>query len=120
MLGLALSLCGLTLIGCTDSDTTQAGSCGAQLHSIYSTWVRDGRPSEINMSNYISSENHYFVFTNIYTIQNNAYHCRFAVRSEYFRRRGVLAITDEKLLLWIYDDRESVIVSPELRPRFDR
>jgi hypothetical protein len=53
-----------------------------------------------------------FVFTNVVTSTNVIFHCRFAARRPSWPA-GVLAITDEGILVWVRDKDGKVTVSPE-------
>ena len=112
----------LLVLGCEDSDTTQAIYIGPALRSIYKFWVRDGRPEPPDFSRYVTSTTtSFFYYTNVVKFGTNTLHCRFAGKSANFRRNGILAITDEQLLVWIpKDDRGQIIVSLETNRWFDR
>lgn len=111
--------CFAVFIGCTDSDTHEALSLGAELKVLYATWVKDGRPEVTNVNKYISSNRAtFFVYTNKVQIGTNVYHCRFGARSSNFRRNGLLTISDEKVLIWVGNDG-SVIVNPQDHPKFE-
>jgi hypothetical protein len=118
--GSVLSVLFLLLVGCVDSDSREAAFLGTDLNTLYRAWVRDGRPEPFDTSKYISSNaRRYFAYTNLVNLGSNVFHCRFAARSTNFRRQGILAITDEQVLLWLSDDG-NIVVSPERNPRFDR
>lgn len=118
--GGVLSALSLFLVGCVDSDSREAAFLGTDLHTLYRAWVRDGRPEPVDTSKYISSNARgYFAHTNVVDLGSNVFRCRFAARSANFRRQGILAITDEQVLLWLSDDG-NIVVSPERNPRFDR
>jgi len=117
--GGVISALSLLLIGCEDSDTTEAVYLKADLNTLYRAWVRDGQPQSVDTSKYISSNRRqYFVHTNVLDFGSNVFHCRFGARSANFRRQGILAITDEQVLLWFSDDGK-IVVSPERNPRFE-
>ena len=120
IVGGVLSAFFLLIIGCEDSDTTEAVYLKADLNSLYRAWVRDGRPQAVDTRKYISSNRRqYFVHTNVVDLGTNVLHCRFGARSANLRRKGVFAITDEEVLIWI-PDAGKIIVSPEHNRRFDR
>jgi hypothetical protein len=118
--GLIVAVC-LCLVSCEDSDTVEAIYYKADLKGIYMAWVRDGKPSSINITNYVgsnSSGSSFFACTNAVVAGTNVFHCRFACRSPVFRRKGVIAISDEQVLLWIGDDSK-IVVSPETKRGFE-
>lgn len=115
-----LSVLAFSLHGCVDSDNREATLLGTDLKSLYRAWLRDGRPEPVDTSKYIwSNARQYFTHTNVVNLGSNVFHCRFGARSTNFRRQGILAITDEQVLLWLSDDGK-VVVSPERNLRFDR
>jgi hypothetical protein len=117
---LTFLFCGLALTGCVDSDTTEALSTGVALKEVYRDWVRDGRPDVVNIEKYVSSNRStFFIYTNTINLGANSYHCRFAVRSRNFRRKGFLAISDEQTLIWIWDNSNNVVIEPEKNLRFE-
>jgi len=105
------------LTGCHREDTAHAQSLAPGLKILYKTWVAEGRPTEFNPTNYIkSSSDEFFVFTNTVQANGQAYHCRFAVRSpNRFGTNGVLAITDEQVILWVGASSNDIIVAPETK-----
>ncbi|SRR6266567_6311532 len=114
-----LALCGL-LAGCESSDRTEAVYLALDLRTVYRAWTRDGRPPAPDISNYVRNKDvQYFVYTNVVEIGTNTFHCQFGLRSMLFRRRGILAITDEQVVLWVPDYDKKVVVSPETKRWFD-
>ena len=104
---------------CEDSDTTEAFHAGEGLKTLYMQWSQDGRPMPPNTGKYIRSNlRHFFNYTNTINAGTNVFHCRFGATSEQFRRHGILAITDEHVLIWIGEDKK-VVVSPESKLHFD-
>ena len=116
-----LLACCLGITGCVDSDTSEALSLGADLKVLYGKWVEDGRPQLVDVDGYISSNRRrFFVYTNVVQVGSNYFHCEFGARSQNFRRKGMLVITDEKVLLWIGDKDNEIIVDPQKNRRFDQ
>lgn len=114
-----LLACCLGITGCTDSDTSEALSLGADLKVLYGNWVKDGRPQLVDVEAYISSNRRqFFVYTNVVQVGSNYFHCRFGARSQNFRRKGMLVISDEQVLLWIGDQKNEIIVDPQKNRRF--
>jgi hypothetical protein len=113
--------CCLGITGCMDSDTSEALSLGADLKVLYGNWVKDGRPQLADVDAYISSNRRqFFTYTNVVQVGSNYFHCRFSARSQNFRRKGVLVISDEQVLLWIGDQNNEIIVDPQKKRSFDQ
>ena len=76
---------------------------GIYLRNLYRSWAKDGYPEGVETTNYVSSTSaRYFVFTNRFTIKGEGVACQFAVESELFNDKGVLAISrDGKRIVWI-------------------
>lgn len=95
----------------------------SMLRTIYSYWVNHGRPNNFNITEAIypvGPDPSYFVFTNQVSIKGKTYHCQFGSRYSHWPG-GVLAITDEKVTLWIPDRADAkVTVSPESCLRVER
>ena len=116
-----LLACCFGVTGCMDSDTSEALSLGADLKVIYEKWIKDGRPQLVDVDAYISSNRRYFfVYKNIIQVGPNYFHCEFGARSQNFRRKGMLVISDEQVLLWIGDQNNEIIVNPQKNRRFDQ
>jgi hypothetical protein len=111
---------GLCLTGCQSDDVTHARALSPNLRILYDAWRKEGRPAAFAIDRYLSpSRDNYFVFTNSVAVAGSTYHCRFAVRSpSRFSRPGVLAITDEQVILWIGDSPNDLIASPETKRSF--
>ena len=76
-------------------------------------WLSHGRPPGFQLSEVIGPPDDFFVFTNTVKTTNGVLHCRFGSRSPGWPP-GVLAITDEKLLVFIRERDGKVIFSPEI------
>jgi len=77
-------------------------------------WEKKGRPIGFDPTSAVqSSDERYYTFTNEILVAGQAYHCRFAVRSQLIHTAGAMAITDDGTHLWIYDKDGKVILSPE-------
>lgn len=102
-------------VGCSPNEATHSRVLAGRLRSLYQDWARDGRPENVDTDNYITaSKDDYLVFTNVVAVGTNLFHCRFAVRSPgRFARPGVLAISDEGVILWVGDKGGDVIVAPD-------
>src|SRR5208283_4919669 len=100
-----LALVSIALIGCkkTESDEPVA-MMALGLRLVQENWVKEGRPDNFKPDNVVqSSVEHFSVFTNEIAVAAVVYHCRFAVRSDLIHTPGIMAITDEGVLLWIRD-----------------
>lgn len=107
--------------GCVQSDTKEALSLAADLRALYGSWAKDGRPEQPNVNAYIhSNRRQFFIYTNVVRVETNYFHCRFGARSQNLQRKGVLAICDEQVMLWIPDESGEVIVDPQNNSRFNR
>ena len=105
---LALSMC-----GCTKRDPGSDFATSAfALRYAQDYWVSHSRPSGFQLGEVIGPPADFFVFTNMVKTTNGVLHCRFGAREPGWPP-GVLAITDEKLLIFIRERDGKVIVSPE-------
>ena len=119
ILGVATLLC-VVVIGCEPSEKAHARTLGGTLRYVYGEWVKQGRPEAFEPTNYtthISSTSgtkyQVFVFTNTVTVKPDVFHCHFAVRDpSRFYKPGLVAITDEGVLLWVGDDGK-IVVAPD-------
>jgi len=112
------------VVGCEPTERTHARTLGGQLRYLYQQWSKEGRPASFQLTNYITSisdtnstPDRFIVFTNTVSTEGSVYHCRFAVRSSpggRFWKPGVLAISDEGVLLWIADDGK-IVVAPDTK-----
>jgi hypothetical protein len=74
------------------------------LAPLVSDWEWQGKPT--NMALMVLPSDHGsayepFVFTNTIQIRGTNYHCLFALRSARFAYDGMLAITGERVVLWV-------------------
>ena len=77
-MGGVFSALALLLVGCEDSDTTEAVYLKADLNTLYRAWAKDGQPEPVDTSKYISSNRRqYFIQTNVVNLGSNVFHCRF-------------------------------------------
>lgn len=108
----------MTMTGCEPDEQYHARILGGRLRGLYLDWSKKGRPEDFVTTNYfynVGSSNQYFWFTNTVTVQNNQLHCRFAIRDpRRFQGPGLLAITDEGVLLWVGDDGK-VVLAPDTK-----
>lgn len=102
-------------IGCAEKESKEPiVNMAVGLDTVRGVWMKQGRPDNFNPTNVVlSSVEHFFVFTNDISVSDQIYHCRFAVRSALLCTPGLMAITDDGVLLWIYDKDGKVIVSPQ-------
>jgi hypothetical protein len=119
-----LSLFGILVIacviitGCEPEEQYHARMLGGQLRSLYRKWNDGGRSSEFVVTNHIYvgwTTNQFFLYTNKAYANGEQYQCRFAIRdSTRFVKPGLLAITDDNVLLWI-GDNGTIVVNPDAR-----
>ena len=118
----AIILLILAAASCEPTEKTHARILGGTLRYVYSEWKTQGSPSSFEPTNYVrsvssnyGSKYQVFVFTNTVSVKPNEFHCRFAMRApDRFYKTGLVAITDEGLLLWIGDDGK-IIVAPDVK-----
>lgn len=112
----------VVVIGCSPSEKTHARIVSGDLRYLYREWVKDGRPDNFEPTNYIfdvsstyGTSNQYFVFTNTVSAEGTRFHCRFARRdATRFHKPGIMAISDEGVVLWIAADG-MIVVAPETK-----
>jgi hypothetical protein len=101
------------VVGCKDKYEFWYFRGGTEnLQFIQEEWVKEGRPVGFRATNFMGPNNIYFDFTNTLTITNKVFHCRFAERHPALP--GLLAITDDGVILWIRDRDGKVTISPEI------
>ena len=112
---LFITLLNLGLMGCTKTESSEPiGNVAAGLDIIRKIWVKQGHPNNFDPTNLVrSSVEHFYTFTNEISVGGKDYHCRFAGRSELIHTPGAMAITDDGIVLWVYDKDGKAIVSPE-------
>src|SRR5271156_735206 len=107
--------CLSVLVGCRRSPTYPSYDFrvdAACLTLAQRGWISDGRP-DTDVSAYVRPTDVYFVFTNTVYTTNAAFHCHFGAHRPSWPN-GVLAGTDEGVVVWIRSRDGAVIVSPEL------
>jgi hypothetical protein len=82
------------------------------LREDYDYWLSHGRPAGFQPSEVGGLPEKYFVYTNIVTTRRGVLHCLFACREPVWPP-GVLAITDDRLVVFIRERDGKVIFSPE-------
>jgi len=111
MLTISLALC---MCSCAKRDPgSDFAESAFALRYAQDYWVSHGRPRGFQLSEIIGPPGTFFVFTNMVNTTNGALHCRFGARWPGWPP-GVLAITDEKLLIFIRERDGKVIFSPEI------
>jgi|GEM_PF-2072311 hypothetical protein len=81
---------------------------GLTLTTVWRAWVKDGKPTDIDLSRYIGETSAQLsVLTNQILITATPYKARFGLRSARFSRPGLLVITEEGEFIWM-DDRGDV------------
>ena len=77
-------------------------------------WVNNGKPEQFDPSTTLkSSSETLFIFTNKVEASGSFYNCRFAIRSLRIKDKGIMAIADDRVILWIQESDGKVILSPE-------
>jgi len=81
-----------------------------------STWEKDGRPDRSTLTITFRQVTGWFrplpgLYMFVPLVQS--YHCRSGSSGGFYRAPGVLAITDEKVFVYIRDSDGKVFVSPE-------
>ncbi len=108
----AALLAGLTFLARRENHRVALYNGAGVLAPLVSDWERQGKPTNMALmilpSNYGSSYE-LFVFTNTILIGGTNYRCLFGLRSARFARDGVLAITPEKVVLWIGTGDQEVL-----------
>jgi hypothetical protein len=103
------------MIGCGETNhypSAYLGTDACNLKWARDYWISQGRPVGFDPGRVLGPANVYFVYTNTVTITNRVLHCRFgARRSEW--PAGVLAITDEGIMIWIRGRDGEITVSPD-------
>ena len=79
------------------------------LRQIRQQWEAEHKTNSLS---YLSGSTNYFEFTNEIAVGKMRYHCVLGCRSKTIPP-GVLAETQERVFLFINDDRGQVTVSPE-------
>jgi len=114
-----LSLLLVLLTGCDPSGTHMYSGVYLQsdaiaLRSAQEDWHTKGCPLRYDFRTVVDPTNDFFVFTNSVVFSNKVHHCCFgARRSEW--PRGLLAITDDGVLVWIRDSDGQVTVAPDVK-----
>ena len=84
-------------------------------------WTKQGLPKVFDIHDNIGFPNDrtYFDYTNIIKVKSTIYHCRFGARADDLPP-GILAISDQGIILWISDTYSNVVISPEKITLFSR
>ena len=103
----------LCLFGCAKhAPSYEFKSNTIALREDYDYWLSHGRPTGLQPGEVAGTPEKYFVFTNIVTTTTGVLHCRFACREPGWPS-GVLAITDNRLVIFIRQRDGKVIFSPD-------
>ncbi|HTV40836.1 MAG TPA: hypothetical protein VMF08_09685 [Candidatus Sulfotelmatobacter sp.] len=106
-----LALC---LIGCAKYAPGHNFTTAAiTLKEDYDYWLSHGRPVGFQPSEIGGLPEEYFVFTNAVKTTRGVLHCRFGCRLIGWPA-GVLAITDDRVVIFIRQRDGKVIFSPEV------
>jgi hypothetical protein len=98
------------LVGCKDTypGVYLSGSAEA-LREAQEHWKTNAQLSDLDEAR--DRANDIFVYTNTVTTSNTVYHCLFGTRDPDWPA-GVLAVTDDGIILWVRDRDGNVTVSP--------
>jgi hypothetical protein len=104
------------ILGCAEKEShEQVVYVVVGLETIRDNWVKNGSQKDFVPTNYASSSTErYFKFTNIISVDEKIYRCRFAAKSRLLHTTGTMAITDDGIILWIYDKDSRVVISPQI------
>jgi hypothetical protein len=105
----------LFVCGCGDHHPASEFTTSAfALHEDYDYWLSHGRPTDFQPYPVTgTTTNDVFVYTNIIKTKSAVFHCRIGARRPTWWPAGILAITDEGLVIFIGDKDGKVTISPE-------
>jgi hypothetical protein len=104
------------MLGCLDHTTKYDGyyfnDAAVELKYVQQYWITNGRPASIDLANVPWADGSLIDFTNVISLSNQVYHCRFAScrRGPPF---GLMAVSDDGITLWINAKDGKVTVAPE-------
>jgi hypothetical protein len=104
----------LTLLACgcgNHHPSSEFRGAAVALQTARDYWLNHGSPTDFQPGEVVGPSNQFFVYTNTVRTTNAVLHCRFGSRG-YGWPPGILAITDEGLVIWIAKDGK-VTISPE-------
>jgi hypothetical protein len=108
---LALSLSGCVRRNVAPGYEFKAGAIGLREARDY--WTSHGRPSGFQPSEAVGPAYKYFTFTNVVRSARGILYCRFGTRETDWPP-GVLAITDDGLVIFLRQRDGKVFFSPEV------
>jgi hypothetical protein len=106
----------LILSACGDPRADDLQNMAFILQDLHHSWVRNGRPKDIQIDDYAgrSSTLAVFALTNYVVVSGRTNQCRFGIRNQYIRPGGLLCITEDAIFLWIRDSDGRVTISPDV------
>lgn len=109
-------LCFLIGIGCEPDEEYHARILGGRLRALQKRSREAAHDVAFQPTNYyynVGTTNQYFVFTNQISVGGVQYKCQFGIRDpRRFQKPGILAITEDGVLLWISDEGK-IVVGPD-------
>jgi hypothetical protein len=82
------------------------------LRYVYQRWVSEGKPPDFDMARFVQPRGEFFPYTNTVTFNGAPHSCRFGSRRPGFPK-GVLAITEDGVVVWIRDSDGEVTLKPD-------
>ena len=83
------------------------------LESFREEWLRQDKPPAFDVSRFAKPPGTYFNFTNTVSAGGRGYKCLFGARREHWPR-GILAMTEDGIILWVRKQDGTVTLSPEV------
>jgi hypothetical protein len=111
-------LLGVLMSSCSQSSQGHYPSsylvgCATILESLREEWTNQNKPPGFDVSQFSKPRGTYFNFTNAVSAGGRSYKCMFGARQKDWPP-GVLAITDDGVILWIRDRDGQVTLAPEV------
>jgi len=103
--------------GCEPDEEYHARILGGRLRGLQERWHESGQAADFMPTNYFYNHgtNQYCFFTNQVIGDGVSYKCRFGIRDpDRFPKPGILAITEDGVLLWIGDNGK-IVVAPDTK-----
>ena len=82
------------------------------MKQAYDYWVGRGRPSNFQLKEFLGPPETFFDYTNTVTSTNGVFHCLFGAHRPDWPP-GILAITDERQVIFICSTNAKVTISPD-------
>ena len=115
--GALLIAASMMLSGCWQNSSHIPSNCfmtsASILQDLHEQWIKGGRSSDFNPTNYAGPPGAFFTYTNRVIIDGHAHKCCFGAH-ERIEPSGMLAITDDGIVIWVRESDGKITVSPEL------